>query len=174
MPHIRQATEADIPRMLEIYRSAREYMAKNGNPTQWGQNHPDVDILKHDIVKGESFLICNGEEIHGVFAMCAGIEPNYVHIEGDWCNEEPYVCIHRIASDGVLRNLFGTVFDFCRQHTDNVRIDTHESNTSMRRQIAAHGFRYCGIIYVGDGTPRLAYHWVREERQQGKHDAVYR
>lgn len=32
---IRLATEEDIPRMQEIFRHARQFMADKGNPNQW-------------------------------------------------------------------------------------------------------------------------------------------
>ena len=32
---IRLAKEEDIPRLLEIYAMAKEFMRKTGNPTQW-------------------------------------------------------------------------------------------------------------------------------------------
>ncbi len=40
---IRQAEEADLPVILEIYAYARDFMAENGNPHQWGADsrpHP--------------------------------------------------------------------------------------------------------------------------------------
>ena len=32
---IRKAEMADLPRMMEIYAQAREYMRRSGNPNQW-------------------------------------------------------------------------------------------------------------------------------------------
>ena len=33
---IRHSRKEDIPRMMEIYAVARQFMADHGNPTQWG------------------------------------------------------------------------------------------------------------------------------------------
>ena len=33
---IRHSVPRDLPRMLEIYQSARRFMAERGNPSQWG------------------------------------------------------------------------------------------------------------------------------------------
>lgn len=37
------------------------------------------------------------------------------------------------------------------------RVDTHGDNVIMRRCIERAGFVYCGIIYLLNGDPRLAY-----------------
>lgn len=48
-----------------------------------------------------------------------------------------------------------------RRISDNVRIDTHEKNTTMQHQVEKNGFTRCGIIYLENGAPRIAYHWSR-------------
>ena len=53
--NIRNSTEADLPRIMEIYAYAREYMAANGNPNQWGgTNWPPEDLIRSDISQGKS------------------------------------------------------------------------------------------------------------------------
>ena len=42
----------------------------------------------------------------------------------------------------------------------NIRIDTHKDNKIMQGLLARHGFSYCGIIYLKNGSPRLAYQRV--------------
>lgn len=44
----------------------------------------------------------------------------------------------------------------------NIRIDTHADNKTMQHLIEADGFTRCGIIYIADGTPRIAYQWTAE------------
>ena len=39
----------------------------------------------------------------------------------------------------------------------SIRIDTHEDNKPMRRFLEKCGFKFCGIIYLEDGSKRLAY-----------------
>ncbi len=39
----------------------------------------------------------------------------------------------------------------------NFRIDTHNDNKIMQHVIEKNGFIRCGIIYVKDGSPRIAY-----------------
>ena len=42
---IRPATEHDLPRLLEIYASAKHFMHTHGNPTQWNGSYPDEETL---------------------------------------------------------------------------------------------------------------------------------
>ena len=52
---IRKTTEQDIGRLMEIYAYARDFMAKTGNPNQWGPtNWPPEALLSNDIKEGNS------------------------------------------------------------------------------------------------------------------------
>lgn len=153
---IRKARSEDLPRILEIYRYARQFMAENGNPNQWGQNHPPVSQLQQDIAIGDLYVITGEEGIHGVFYFFIGEDPTYGYIEGSWLSDAPYGTIHRIAGDG-SGGLLKTAVAFAKEKIDHIRIDTHEDNHIMQRAIAKQGFRRRGIIYIADGSPRIAY-----------------
>ena len=45
----RGAVRADMAKILEVYARARDFMAKNGNPTQWGDTYPSPELLEEDI-----------------------------------------------------------------------------------------------------------------------------
>ena len=97
-------------------------------------------------------MIYDETGIHGVFARFDGAE----HIEeGEWLNDEPYVTIHRLASDGRVHGLFQCAAEHCKLLSPNVRVDTHANNTTMQRLIEKSGFKKCGIIHVRDGSPRI-------------------
>ena len=76
-------------------------------------------------------------------------------------NNDPYVTIHRIASDGAAHGIFHCVVQYAKSKADNVRIDTHENNLTMQHLIEKNGFVKCGTITVRDGSPRVAFQWVR-------------
>lgn len=157
---IRPAADKDFFRIMEIYHSAQEFMIRSGNPTQWGHSYPTEEIVKEDIQKGRGYVLCDEVMIHGVFVIQTGEEPAYQIIEeGAWLNDEPYITIHRVAGDGVMHGILHCVMEHCRQLSKNIRIDTHEKNLPMRRAIGKEGFERCGIIYVRDGSPRIAYQW---------------
>lgn len=47
---IRNAAAGDLQKIMEIYARAREYMAANGNPNQWGPtNWPPLELVQEDI-----------------------------------------------------------------------------------------------------------------------------
>ena len=156
---IRKATAADLPRMMEIYAHARRFMAETGNPHQWGDNgNPRRELLEQDIQQGVSHVIEADGRICGVFTFIIGEDPTYSYIEqGRWINDRPYGTIHRIAGDGTVKGILQTCVDYCGKQIDNLRIDTHHDNVVMQKAILKCGFRECGIIYVTDGSPRIAY-----------------
>lgn len=159
---IRKATSDDLTEIMRIYSIAQDFMIENGNPHQWGHTYPTKDLIRNDIEKGVSYLICEGKNPHGVFALFKGNEPTYDNIEnGKWLNDDEYVTIHRIASDGKLHGIFKHAIMYCKSQSDNIRIDTHKSNRIMQRQIERNGFEKCGTIYVADGSPRIAYQWSK-------------
>ena len=158
---LRDATEADFEQIMKIYKYAQDYMIRSGNPDQWAHAYPNPGLIKSDIRKNICKVIYDESGIHGVFALLQGIEPNYKHIEdGSWLNDEPYVTIHRIAGDGKVHGLFQCAMDYCKGISPNIRIDTHADNLIMQRLIEKNGFTKCGIVYVGDGFPEIAYHWT--------------
>lgn len=156
---IRKAKQDDFDEILRVYESAREYMRQSGNPDQWGNEKPKKETLIDDIKKGELFV---GEKDRGgicfVFAFILGEDPTYSYIEnGSWISDAPYGTIHRIASDGTITGVVKTAVDYCSKTISNIRIDTHEKNKTMQHVVEKIGFSKCGIIYIDDGTPRIAY-----------------
>lgn len=154
---VRKAYRDDLPRIQEIYAYARTFMAKNGNPNQWKSNHPPVSQLESDIEHGDLYVIADENGIHGVFYFCIGEDPTYYEIDcGSWRSNTPYGTIHRIAGDG-SGGILGTAVAFGKQYIGHLRIDTHEDNKVMQSAVVKQGFQFRGIIYIADGSPRLAY-----------------
>ncbi len=159
---IRKADKSDIADIMAIYRTAQDFMIQSGNPDQWGHSYPTAEIVEKDIAEGVCHLVCEGGKVHGVFALISGEEPTYQRIDGGaWLNSEPYVTIHRIAGDGQVHGLFKCASDYAKSCSDNVRIDTHAKNLTMQALITRNAYKQCGTIYVRDGSPRIAYHWVK-------------
>lgn len=163
MLEIRKTTVADIDRVMEIYDIAREFMAANGNPTQWGDGYPVRELIEEDVRRGESYVVADANEIHGVFMFMQRVEPTYAVIEGGkWQNDEPYGTIHRVASDGSVKRMFDMCVAFCEKIASNLRVDTHGDNIPMQKAIERNGFTKCGTIYMlHDGSPRIAYQRVK-------------
>ncbi len=155
---IRHTTPADYGRIQEIYAYAREQMRQAGNPSQWGHNRPSGETLLQDIQNGQSHVLEEKGQICGVFTFIIGEDPTYRIIEqGQWLNAAPYGTIHRIAANGTGKGIFRECLAYCLAQIPNIRIDTHRDNAAMRHLLEKHGFRKCGVIYVEDGSPRIAY-----------------
>jgi GNAT superfamily N-acetyltransferase len=97
------------------------------------------------------------------FAFLPGPDECYDVIEdGQWRSDTPYAVLHRVASDGTVHGIAAAMFAFAKERADHLRIDTHQDNLPMQGAIAKAGFKRAGIVYVSDGTPRVAFDWLRE------------
>lgn len=164
---IRNATAGDLPRIMEIYAYAREYMAANGNPNQWGgTNWPPEDLIRSDISQGKSYVCEDDGRVVGVFFFDQGkdIEPTYEDIEGgSWAYDEPYGVIHRIASDGSVKGVGAFCFNWALGRCSYLRADTHPDNRPMQNLLGKLGFEKRGVIHVTeDDNPRFAYEFMRD------------
>lgn len=159
---IRSSQKTDIPRMLEIYAYAREFMASYGNPLQWGPSRwPPKELLEADVEKGLSYVCLHEGKIVGTFFFAVGedVEPTYrVIYDGTWQDETPYGVIHRLAGDGSVKGIGAFCLNWAYHQCGHLRIDTHGDNIVMQNLVKKLGFVHCGTIYiVKDPYPRLAY-----------------
>ena len=69
----------------------------------------------------------------------------------------PYGTLHRLASAGENKGIGKAVVEWCLEHCESLRADTHADNKVMQHLLESEGFTRCGIIHVEDGTPRIAY-----------------
>lgn len=134
---------------------------------QWQNGYPDRSSVMADLKAGVGRVAADDDgRIAAYAAVIFGHEPNYDCMEaGRWTVEtDDYVVVHRIAVDDAFVNR-GVATDLMRQienealfrGTASFRIDTHRDNGYMRAMLAKLGFVRCGVIRVGDGTPREAY-----------------
>jgi len=160
---IRLAKLEEIEQILTVYAAARAFMRAAGNPTQWGNTHPAVETLLDDIAKGRLYVVADKEDkVCACFALIGGEDPTYAEIDGAWRSDAPYGTLHRVASDGSQKGIFNQCAAFAKKKFDHLRIDTHEDNIPMQTVIKRNGFVYTGIIICANGTPRLAFDWIKE------------
>ena len=157
MLSIRKTRLDDLNELEDLFAYARKIMVDNGNPSQWSNNRPSMDLIVNDINNDQSYVVEDDGEIVGTFACVEGIEPTYIDIDGKWLNDDEYITIHRIASNGKRKGIFDSMIEYVGKFNKDIRIDTHKDNTIMRHLISKHGFIECGIIVVDDGTKRIAY-----------------
>lgn len=155
---IRKTNPSDLYEAAEIYDKAREFMKNSGNHCQWANGHPNSEDIIADIAAGDGYVCEDGGEVVGVFFFRIGDDPTYARIyEGEWQNDKPYAVIHRIAVKHHGRGIADFIYSECFKLHPNLRIDTHRDNLPMQRSLEKNGFKYCGIIYIQDGTERLAF-----------------
>ena len=151
----RRCQPSDVAAVAEIFAQAHAFMRQQGLP-QWQGEYPCEADVWADIRAGIGWVL----EDEGVVAYAAlreGEEPTYARIEGGWHGDAPYLTLHRVAVAQYGKGYVGQVFAHAARMAAWLRIDTHEQNRPMRRAIEKFGFKECGIIYVEDGTPRVAY-----------------
>ncbi len=159
---ILHAGPEDLGEMLRIYSAARAFMARTGNPDQWGpMAWPPEALLHLDIRQGESYICRRDGKTVGTFFLRYGTrpEPAYDRIEdGAWRWDGPYGVVHRIAGDGSVPGIGTACLSWSLAQCGHLRIDTHENNRVMRNLLGKLGFVRCGTVYpAADGTPRIAY-----------------
>ncbi len=160
---IRPATLTDLDNILAIYARARTYMRETGNPTQWGSTSPALAVLLDDIQHQQLYVLEDQQIIHAVFALIPGDDPTYRYIDGQWLNNEPYAAIHRVASAGIRKGVLGECLAYCKDQYTDLRIDTHHDNKIMQHLVPKFGFKRCGVIYLENGDPRIAYQFTKWE-----------
>lgn len=165
---IRKATAGDLDEIMDIYAYAREFMARTGNPRQWGAiNWPPRELIVSDIERGKSYVCIDGDRIAAVFFFDRGkdIDPSYAVIDdGSWLDDSPYGVVHRIASAEGTKGAGSFCIEWAFSRCGHLRIDTHADNAVMKNLLRKLGFSYRGIIHiVEDNDPRLAYEKITPE-----------
>ncbi|MBQ6911167.1 MAG: N-acetyltransferase [Bacteroidales bacterium] len=160
---IRPAVAADIPAIMTVLEAARGIMRASGNPFQWPDGYPTQAMIEKDLAEGVGRVFEAEGAVVGYFACIPGPDPTYAYIEdGAWLEDTlPYYVIHRIASLPDVHGIFQGIIDYTGRLTGNIRIDTHKDNRIMQHALEKHGFTYCGIIYLTNGAPRLAYQRIQ-------------
>lgn len=165
---IRKTEMDDVPQVEKIFAVAREKMRAAGNPKQWDENYPSIELITKDIQLGRSYAVeyergkdeGNGYEkekdktVVGTFVMLTEPDPSYTKIDGAWLNDKPYATIHRLASLEGYHGVFSAVLDYVSAQYDDVRADTHLDNLPMRHLLQKNGFQYCGNILLAERVPQ--------------------
>ncbi len=163
----RKAEPADVPVLMSIYEEGRKSIRTFGID-QWQNGYPAEADVREDIALSRLWLICGDDGmICGVFAFIDDGEPTYdvihngVWLTGDTHN---YAAVHRVAvsmaarGTGSAGRMMAKAAEMAAEiGMTSVRIDTHEGNLAMRGMLEKNGFTCCGVIYLANGDPRVAY-----------------
>ena len=158
MINIRLAKKEDSEKILQIYGAGRQRMREDNNFSQWINSYPNQIEIDEGLANKNLYVYEQDGEVVATFCFVLGGDKTYDYIEnGHWNYDLPYGVIHRLAALPKVKNVGKNVLNYCKSQINYLRVDTHKDNNIMRHIIENNGFKYCGIIYVEDGTPRLAY-----------------
>lgn len=160
----RKAVEADIDGIMNIIRQAQAYFKEHGI-NQWQNNYPNAEIISNDIKNKNSYILLKDNSIVATAAVSFDGEKTYDSIyEGQWISNNKYAVIHRIAVDnnykgsGLASQIVRNIEKLCvDKGVYSIKVDTHEENLSMQKLLNKNRFQYCGIIYLEDGSKRIAF-----------------
>lgn len=156
---IRKTKFEDIDIVMDIYEYARSFMSHTGNGNQWINGYPSKELILSDISEGNSYVLSDDTgTIVGTFYFRIGDDPTYAKIyDGQWLSDTPYGVVHRLAGNGQLKGIADICLNWCFDQCDNIRVDTHHDNKVMQHILRKLGYTECGIIYIANGTQRIAF-----------------
>ena len=160
--NIRKARTEEIDVIMSVFDVAKQFMRKTGNDKQWIDGYPSKEMILGNI-RDEGLYVClsDDEQIVGVFYFKVEADKTYTKIyDGEWLNDKSYGVVHRIASNGKQKGIGDACLQWCFEQCGNIRIDTHRDNAVMQNILIRNGYHQCGIIYVENGTERIAYQRV--------------
>lgn len=159
---VRLSTIDDLEEIERIYRYARHFMFEHRNWLQWWLFYPEREMIVEDIARHQSYVAIENERIVGTFVLIVGYEREYDQFRHD---NEPYITIRRIASDGTAKGLIGSAFAVCESIGKDVMADTSQYNTIMHKALLKNGFTVIGS-FDADYWPNVK-HYVYEKRIEG-------
>jgi len=163
----RNAEISDIDKIMNIIKQAQQYLKDKG-VDQWQDNYPNFDVIKDDIEKRKGYVLETDGKVVATVAVSYNDEKTYEKIyDGKWITESDYAVIHRIAVDNNYKGkrlsslIISEIEKMClKRNIHSIKIDTHKQNESMKKMLNNNGFKYCGIIYLENGSERVAYEKV--------------
>lgn len=163
----RVAEMSDLAQMMNIVHQAQEDLKEMG-VQQWQNGYPNETVLCDDILKKKAIVIAD-EQVFGFMVVSMNDEVTYDPLT-TWVKDE-YLVLHRFAVDrtvqrqGIASQMIDAAKQMAYQHQiGSIRIDTHEKNVKMRRFLEKNHFEERGIIFLKDGSPRIAYELLFDAR----------
>lgn len=163
----RQAKISDLDQIVEIIELSKKYL-KETKVDQWQDGYPVKEDLRRDIESGNSYVLTNKDEIVATTVISLDGESTYNSIfNGEWITNEDYIVMHRVAvhdkykGKGIFKELIKEAEILAlNKGISSIKIDTHRDNISMQRAVVKNDFKKCGIIYLEDGSERIAFEKV--------------
>lgn len=160
---IRHARTEELDEIMNIYASARNFMAENGNAEQWGEDYPQRELVEEDLKKKQLYVYEDAGEIGAAFVFFIGTESDYeTSVAGAWTSPVPYGVLHRIAVAIYGKGIASKCLQWCYEQCHCMRGDTGQKNKSMQRLFEKNGFTQCARIHPWYGE-MLGYEKYEKE-----------
>ncbi|UYZ58270.1 GNAT family N-acetyltransferase [Hymenobacter latericus] len=150
MLHLRRATAADLPAILNIVRRVVPLMQAAGN-FQWEADYPNAAVFRADIEREQLWVAELSGQIAGVAALTTDQDPEYA--QADWDAAEPAVVTHRLAvapeaqGKGIAAALLLQAEQLAAEWgLRSLRVDTNSENKATQRLFPKLGYRFAGEI----------------------------
>ncbi|MBE6051084.1 MAG: GNAT family N-acetyltransferase [Clostridium sp.] len=162
--YFRKTNNQDLEEVMKIINGAKECF-KEESIDQWQKGYPNKETILKDICEENGYVLLEGESVIATIAVTIGNDPVYDKIyKGKWLSKEEYAVIRRVAVSsnykrrGVSSKIIGEVEKVCKKKgINNIKIVTHEMNIPMQNMLKKNKFIYCGIVYLEDGSKRMAF-----------------
>jgi hypothetical protein len=162
----RKATKTEINQIMNIFSQAQEHLRLKG-VNQWQNNYPNLEIIEKDIKNENGYVITKNSKVIAFITVIFSPEISYEIIyDGKWISNGEYAVVHRMAIDNDYKKTILASFSLLLKNIEqiclnkniySIKTDTHRNNLSMQKILKKNGFKYCGIIYLADGSERLAF-----------------
>lgn len=161
---LRKGEKKDIDQILLIIEGAKEALKSMGID-QWQNGYPNREIIEEDIDSREAYILEEDGLVKAYGFLTFDGEESYNNIyDGEWLSQEIYGTIHRIAvkssekGRGISHKFLESMEKICiKKEIKSIKIDTHRDNKIMQNMLSKNNYTYCGIIYLEDGSERLAF-----------------
>lgn len=160
---VQKAEKKELAEIMQIIDDARAYLREEKIP-QWQAEYPSYRDIEADIEQESFYLLKEQEAILACANLSLDKDPFYDEIEGDWLQNGVYASIHRLAvakafrHQGCSRMFLSLLEEKARDlGALSLRIDTHQKNEAILHILKKAKYHYCGIVYVEDQSPRLAF-----------------
>jgi GNAT superfamily N-acetyltransferase len=148
--HLRLATPADIPAIMQIVRRVVPLMRAAGN-LQWDGDYPNPEAFARDIARDQLWVAELGLRIAGMAALTTDQEPEYA--DAGWDITTPAIVVHRLAVHPDLQGL-GVAAALMQQaeqvaadrNIRELRVDTNTENPATQRLLPKLGSCLVGEI----------------------------
>ena len=163
----RRAKISDLEQIVDIIEEAKKYL-KEAKVDQWQNGYPEKNDLRKDIEGGNSYVLVNENDVLATTVISLKGESTYNSIfHGQWVTEEEYMVMHRVAvhsnykGKGLFKELIKEAAKIALSNNIlSIKIDTHKDNVSMQKALCNNNFEKCGLIYLEDGSERIAFELV--------------